>query len=356
MGKFILRRLIQSIPTLLGITVIVYFVMSFAPGGPVNALAFDPTITPQQRTAMAEAMGVNDPFHVQYIRWMIGDAPIRILGIQLWEGRQLELFDRRGFPTGETVTGTAKGILRGDFGRSLVSRQAVTQAIWVRVPPSFELGMISLLVGIFIGIPVGVLAAVYQGSLFDQVTRIMAVIVSAIPVFWLGLILLLVFGSWLGWLPMGNRFPIRFSGNYTFWERIQHLILPVFTLSSFSIATFSRFMRASLLDVLGQDYVRTARAKGLSDRKVWFKHALRNALIPIATILGPSLTLVISGAVLTETIYAWPGMGRLLVDSVTQQDYPVIMGIVLLLAILTILGYLLSDILYAVFDPRIRLS
>jgi peptide/nickel transport system permease protein len=168
--------------------------------------------------------------------------------------------------------------------------------------------------------------------------------------------LLLIFGVTLRWLPMGNRFPISISGDYTIWERIEHLILPTITLGSFSVATFSRFMRASLLDVLGQDYVRTARAKGLSDRLVWFRHASRNALIPIATLLGPAIPGVITGAVLTETIYAWPGMGLLIVDSIRQRDYPVIMAIVLLSAMATILGYLISDILYAIVDPRIRLN
>lgn len=355
MTRFLSRRLLQAIPTLVGITIIAYFVMSLAPGGPVTALTFDPAISAQQRAAMAESLGVNDPIHVQYIRWLIGDAPINILGIEIWQGRQLPVFDRAGNQI-DTRLGTAGGILRGDFGSSIVSRQPVTRAIWNRIPATFELGMLSLLIGLLVGIPIGVLAAVYQGSIFDQVTRIVAVIVSAVPVFWLGLILLLVFGSWLEWLPMGNRFPLNFTGEYTFWERIQHLILPTFTLSSFGIATFSRFMRASLLDVLNQDYVRTAQAKGLSNNRVWFKHAMRNALIPVATILGPAITGVLGGAVLTESIYSWPGMGRLVVDSVTQQDYPVIMGVVLIASVTTIVGFLLSDLLYAFFDPRVRLS
>jgi len=262
---------------------------------------------------------------------------------------------RSGQIIGEEV-GEDEGVLRGDFGMSFVSKDPAAEAIAARIGATFELGMISLIVGMAVGIPVGVLAAVYQGSIFDQITRIGAVLVSAIPVFWLGLILLLIFGSWLQVLPMGNRFPLSLSGDYSIADRARHLILPVFTLSSFSIATFSRYMRASLLDVLGEDYVRTARSKGLSDRKVWFKHSLRNALIPMATILGPSLTNVLAGAVLTETIYSWPGMGTLVVNSVLQQDYPVIMGIVLLTALLTIIGYLISDILYAVFDPRVRLG
>lgn len=355
MGEYIFRRLIQAVPTMIGISIIAYFIMSLAPGGPTLALGFNPELTTQQRTAMAAALGYNDPVHIQYLRWLVGDAPVEILGITIWGGREIPTFDRGGNEIG-THVGTSRGILRGDWGYSVGSRRPVLEVIAARLPATIELGLISLVVGLLVGLPIGVLAAVYQGSWFDQLTRVMAVLVSAIPVFWLGLMLLLIFGSTLGWLPMGNRFPISFTGEYTFGDRIRHLILPVFTLSSFSIATFSRYMRASLLDVINEDYIRTAKAKGLNLQMVWFKHGMRNALIPIATILGPSITLVISGAVLTETIYAWPGMGRLIVDSVRQLDYPVIMAVVLLLAVATILGYLLSDILYAVFDPRVRLN
>ncbi len=355
MGKYVARRLLQSIPTLIGISIIAYFIMSRAPGGPTLALGFNPELTTLQRQSMAAALGYDDPIYVQYLRWLIGDAPIQIGGVTIWDGREMPTFDNAGNEVGTRI-GTAEGVLRGDFGLSTSSRRPVLEVIWERVPATVELGLISLAVGLILGLPIGVLAAVYQGSWFDQVTRVMAVIVSSIPVFWMGLMLLLVFGATLGWLPMGNRFPLSFSGEYTIGDRIRHLILPVFTLSSFSIATFSRYMRASLLDVINEDYIRTAQAKGLRRNVVWFKHGMRNALIPIATILGPNITLVISGAVLTETIYAWPGMGRLIVTSVNQLDYPVIMGVVLILAVATILGYLLSDILYAVFDPRVRLS
>ena len=304
---------------------------------------------------MAAASGENDPIPVQYIRWLIGNAPIEIAGIQLWGGIDEPVFDRAGNLI-DTKVGDDYGILRGDFGTSVTSKKPTLQVLEERIPATLELGWLALLVGTIVGLPVGVLAAVYRGGWFDQISRVLSVLVSAVPVFWLGLILLLIFGSWLQWLPMGNRFPLSFSGDYTLWERIQHLILPVFTLSSFTIATLSRYMRTALLDVLGQDYVRTAYSKGLGNRRVWFVHAMRNAFIPIATLIGPALTGVLAGAVLTETIYAWPGMGRLVVDAVRQSDYPVIMAIVLLFSVMTILGYLISDILYAVFDPRIRLS
>ena len=355
MARFLVRRLIQAIPTLIGISIIAFAIMTLAPGGPTTALASDPNLTVQQREAIAIALGARDPIPTQYMRWLIGDAPIEWFGTQIWAGREVPTFDRLGNEIGST-SGTREGILRGDWGTSITSKKPVLDVLGERIPATLELGIISLLVGTIVGIPIGVLSAVYRGGLFDQVSRVGAVIVSAIPVFWLGLILLLIFGSWLGWFPMGNRFPLSFSGDYSFADRLRHLFLPVFTLSSFSIATFSRYTRASVLDVLGQDYIRTASAKGLTGRTVWFKHGLRNALIPIATLLGPSITLTIGGAVLTETIYSWPGMGRLVVNAVSQSDYPVIMASVMLLSVATILGYILSDILYAVFDPRVRLS
>lgn len=355
MTKYIIRRLIQSIPTLFGITVIAYLIIYLAPGSIATQLFLDPELNQRQRAAMMDALGLNDPFPVQYARWLLGDVPIQIFGVTVWQGREMPVFDRRGNQTG-TLPGTAEGVIRFDFGRSLVSKQDALEVIGNHVGATLELGWLALAVGLLVGIPVGVLAAVWQGSWFDQITRILSVVVSSIPVFWLGIVLLLIFGSWLQWLPMGGRFPTTISGEYTAWERISRLILPTFTLASFTIATYSRFMRASLLEVLNQDYIRTAYSKGLSNRKVWFGHALRNALIPIATLLGPSLTLVITGAVLTETIYSWPGMGRLLVNSVNQQDYPIIMAIIILVAIATVIGYIISDVLYAVFDPRVRLS
>jgi peptide/nickel transport system permease protein len=355
MTKYAFKRLLQAIPTILGVTVLAYFIMASAPGSPASQLFFDPNLSQRQREAMADALGVNDPMHVQYARWLIGDRPYEILGVTIWGGRELPVFDRRGMETG-TQLGDRGGILRGDFGKSVISKRDTTEIIQGHLAATFELGGISLLVGLLIGIPVGVLAAVQQGSIFDQFTRVASVLVSAIPVFWLGLILLLIFGAWLGWLPMGNRFPISVQGEYTIFDRVRHLILPVFTLSSFTIATYSRFMRAAVLDVLSQDYIRTAHSKGLSSLEVWFNHATQNALLPIATLLGASFSTIVSGAVLTETIYSWPGMGRLVVDSIQQQDYPIIMGITLLFSVFTVIGYLVSDVLYAMLDPRVRLD
>jgi peptide/nickel transport system permease protein len=361
MIKYTIRRLAQAIPTLFGITILTYMLMLAAPGGPVAALAFGPTITPQERAALAARLGVNDPLHIQYLRWLLGDDWMRwdSDGDGIADHAVLIPLDADGDGEPEPP-GTRLGILRGDFGRSFYQgRRQVLHIVLERIPATLELGVASLLVGLAIGLPVGILAAINRGGIFDNITRVMAVVFNALPVFWLGLMLLLLFGgNGLGWLPMGNRCDVRanlIGGCPPIFQRLDHLILPTFVIATGGIAGFSRFMRASLLDVSHQDYVRTAKAKGLSERVVWFKHGARNALIPIATFLGPAITGVLSGAAITETIFSWPGLGRLAVGAVTQQDYPIVMAVVMFAAVATILGYLLSDILYALIDPRIRL-
>ena len=224
-----------------------------------------------------------------------------------------------------------------------------------RILATLELGFAALLLGLVVGVPVGIYAAVKKGGVFDNTTRIMAVIFNAIPIFWLGLIMLLIFGAQLKLLPMGGRCPNSLTGACPpVWGRLEYMIMPVFVLSTGAIAVYSRYMRASMLDVMSQDYMRTALSKGLSGRSVWFKHGARNALIPLATFLGPALTGLLSGAAITETIFSWPGLGRLGVGAVTSQDFPVVMAVVIISAVATIFGYILSDILYAVIDPRIR--
>lgn len=357
MVKYTIRRLIQAIPTFFGITLLSYLLMTAAPGGPINALhAGDPNVNPTERAALAARMGVNDPWIVQYLRWLLGDDWMRrdTNDDGIADTAILIPLDADGDGVPEPP-GDSRGILRGDFGRSFFERRPVTEVIGDRVGATLELGFFALMVGIIIGVPIGIIAAVRQGSWFDNLTRIIAVVFSAVPIFWLGLILILVFGRYLNILPMGFRSGISLTGEVPpLYQRIQYLILPTFVLSTGTIAVFSRYMRASMLDVISQDYVRTAQSKGLSARVVWFKHAARNALIPIATFLGPSLTGLLGGAVITETIFSWPGLGRTGVQAVIKQDYPVVMAVVIIAAIGTILGYILSDILYAVIDPRIR--
>lgn len=387
MIKYVVRRLIQAIPTLFGISVLSYLLMLLAPGGPVAALSFSPNATADQRAYLAELLGVNDPPVVQYLRWLVGDDWMRwdsdgdgvsdgsflipLMGTSR-DRRFRPILDDNGDPVMAPLPpGDNYGIIRGDFGQSFYSGQReVTGLIFERLLPTLELGLSSLVVGLVVGIPIGILAAVWRGGFFDNFTRVAAVVFNALPVFWLGLLLIVFVGSFLpGFLltlgigdgtpllPMGSRCEQVLTGGCPpIFLRIEYLLLPTFTIATGSIAGFSRYMRASMLDVISQDYMRTAKAKGLSTRNIWFKHGAKNAMIPIATFLGPALTGVLTGAAITETIFAWPGLGRLVVNSVTQQDYPVVMATTMFVAILTILGYILSDVMYAIIDPRIRLS
>jgi peptide/nickel transport system permease protein len=330
--------------------------MTAAPGGPVAALTFDPRVTPQQRERVAAQLGVNDPWPVQYLRWLAGDDWMRwdSTGDGIADSSFLLPLDADGDGEPEPP-GMRQGIIRGDFGRSFFYRRAVIGMIGERVAATFELGASALFLGVAVGVPIGILAAVNKSGWFDNVTRVMAVSFNAIPIFWLGLILILIFGSWLGILPMGGRTPPVLTGGIPpIYERINHLILPTFVLATGTIAIYSRYMRASMLDVMSQDYMRTATSKGLASRIVWFKHGARNALIPLATFLGPAITGLLAGAAITETIFSWPGLGRFAVEAVKQQDYPVVMAVVIITAIATMLGYILSDIFYALIDPRIR--
>ncbi len=355
MIKYIIRRFIQAIPTFFGITVLSYLLMSAAPGGPVAALTFDPSINPAQRERVAAQLGVNDPLPVQYLRWLLGDD---------WMRRDTDgdgaadtsfLLPLYG-PDGEPLpVGLRQGVLRGDFGRSFFYRRPVSSMIGERVAATFELGASALLLGLTVGVPIGILAAVRKGGIFDNFTRVLAVVFNAIPNFWLGLLLILIFGSALRLLPMGSRCSaLAIGGCPPIYERLEYLLLPTFVLAAGAVAVYSRYMRASMLEVMSQDYMRTAKSKGLSGRTVWFRHGARNALIPLATFLGPAITGLLSGAAITERIFSWPGLGRFAVEAVVSQDYPVVMAVVIIGSIATILGYILSDILYALIDPRIR--
>lgn len=397
MVKYTIRRLVQAIPILFGITILSYLLMAGSPGGPAATLTFSPKITPQQRQKLAEQIGVNDPLWLQYLRWLLGDDWMR------WDANNDGVADHTIFlPLNSRVTttpqlpdvrrlldntflqpfdfsltgnalpvGKGKGILRGDFGRSLYAPRAAIDIITERIPATLELGISALFFSLLLGVPIGILAAVRRGGWFDNLTRVMAVVFNAVPVFWLGLVLILLVGFVLpdlffkwGWvtstqpvLPMGGRCPaVLTTGCPPIQNRLNYLLLPTFVLASGGIAVYSRYMRASMLEIINQDYIRTARAKGLPMRQVWFKHGARNALIPLATFLGPTITGLLGGAAITETVFSWPGLGRLGVTSVFQKDFPVVMAFVIIGAFATVLGYLFSDILYAIIDPRIRFS
>lgn len=346
MTRHIIRRLIQSIPTLLGVTILSYLLMAAAPGDPIRQMTFgDPNMTPQQREALGDRYGLNDPWYIQYIVYMVGNDWMP------WK------YDDNGEFT-EIVT--RRGILRGDWGNSITKRLPVIELIEVRLPATIELGLATFLISLIVGIPIGIGAAVWQGKLFDNSSRILAVVGQAVPNFWLGLLLLLTFGVTLDidW-ARGGRCDARANrrtpcGQVPITQRLEYLIFPTLVLSFGGVAGYSRFMRTSMLDTINSDYIRTARAKGLHDRTVWFKHAARNALIPIATFLGPAVVGILGGAVIIERIFSWPGLGQLFLEGISQRDYPIVMASVIIGAILTVIAYIISDILYALFDPRIR--
>lgn len=360
MIKYIIRRLAQSIPIFFGITLLSYFLLWLAPGDPIIRLYFAPNIDAERRAELRAQLGVDDPFHIQYLRWLIGDDWLR------WDSdgdgiadQAFELFtqlDTNGDGKPEPP-GNNYGVLRGDFGSSFVRKKPVMQIIADAIPATLELSIAALLFAMAVGIPVGVTSAAKKGSLFDSIARVLAVVLNAVPNFWLGLILLLIFGSLLGILPLGGRCGLSLTGECPpFPQRLHYLLLPALVLAGSDLANFSRYLRTSTLEVLSQDYIRTAKAKGLSQRQIDFRHALRNALIPFATLLGPILTNLWGGATVVETVFAWPGLGRVFFNGAIQQDYPIVMGIVIIASIATILGFLLSDILYVLIDPRIRLS
>ncbi|MBK8136959.1 MAG: ABC transporter permease [Chloroflexi bacterium] len=356
MARYIIRRLIQSIPIFFGITLLSFMLMA-ASGNPVAQLTFKPGAKPEERARVEAELGVNDPLHIQYLRWLLGDDWMRwdSDGDGVSDKSFLLALDVDGDGKAE-APGRRRGVLRGDFGVSFTKKRPVIDIIMERVPSTLELSISSFVIGTTIGITVGIVAAVRRGW-FDQVTRVMAVALTAIPIFWFALMVLMLFSVQFRILPIGDRCAMTLADSCPpIWERFQYMILPVTVLSIGGVAGYSRVMRASMLDIVSQDYIRTAQAKGLSTRLVWYRHAARNAMIPIATSLGPAITFLISGAVVTETIFNYPGLGKTSIESVTQRDYPVVMALTIYAAVATILGYLLSDILYAVIDPRIRFS
>ncbi len=356
MNKYIIRRLVQAIPTFFGITLLSYLIIVAAPGDPVSIMTFDPGIRPEVRERLALQMGVSDPWTVQYLRWLLGDDWMRwdSTGDGIADHAIIIPLDVNGDGEPEPP-GNRLGILRGDFGRSFAFKEDALKLIVERLPATIELNIATLVVSLSIGITLGILAAVWRGGAFDNSTRVMAVVGDSVPLFWLGFIALMIFSApLLNVLPMGGRCaPVR-GGCPPIYERMEYLILPTVVVSLGGIAGWSRFMRASMLENITADYIRTAKAKGLSNRTVWFRHGMRNALIPAATFLGPVFFSLLGGSAITETVFTWPGVGRFLVQSLTRQDYPVIMASVVIASILTILGYLVSDILYAMFDPRVR--
>jgi peptide/nickel transport system permease protein len=315
MAAFITRRVLQMVPLLFGITVVLFAVIQAAPGGPEGALLESGRfIDPEVIEAYRERLGVDRPVPVQYARWL-------------------------------------SGALRGDLGISFSTTRPVGEMILERLPATLELMGASFLLAALAALVLGVFSALRQYSLFDHLGTGMSFLGIAMPVFWFALILQLVFGVWLGWLPVAGTETV---GASSLGDHLAHLILPTVVLSFRSIAGWSRYLRSSLLGVLRADYVRTARAKGLAESTVVGVHAVRNALIPVLSVMALDLAGLFSGAVITETVFAWPGIGRMFVQAMFARDYPLLMGILLLGSVMVIVFNLVADILYGALDPRIR--
>ena len=372
MLKHAIRRLLQAIPTFLGVTLLSYFLFSLTPGGPVEVLAFNSRLKPREREELKYILGIKDALPVQYLRWLLGDDWMRWDNDGDGEADSAVFFidlyapalDEAGKPllseSGETILralppGNQRGILRGDFGNSFYYKRPAIDILVERLPATLELSLSALLIGVTLGISIGVMAAANHRGRFDQGSRVGAVIVNSVPDFGLGIFMILIFGVQLGILPLAGRCKTTIDDSCPpLPERLNYLIMPAVVLAAGPVAGYSRFMRASMLDVVSQDYIRSARSKGLRERTIWLRHGMRNALIPIATFLGPSITFLLSGAAVIESVFAWPGVGRLVVQAPGRRDYPVVMLVVVYAAIANILGYLLSDFLYALIDPRIR--
>jgi peptide/nickel transport system permease protein len=322
---YALRRLLMAVPLLVGITFVSFLVMHLAPGDPVERQTGDlsAAVSPQARQMLRELYGLDQPLHVQYGRWL---------------GRIVDL----------------------DFGRSFSpDGRPVLDKIAERMPVTLVLNLVEMVVILAAAIPIGVLSATRQSSAFDKVTTVFVFVGFATPDFWLALLLMILFGVQLGWLPISGLRSMNWE-YLSFWRQqwdvLGHLILPITVATFGGLAGFSRYVRQSMLEVVRQDYIQTARAKGLGERLVIGKHALRNALLPVVTILGLSLPGLIGGSVIVESIFAIPGMGQLMVQAVFERDYPVIMGNLVIVSALTLGANLVADLSYGLVDPRIRLA
>ncbi|OGK78289.1 MAG: diguanylate cyclase [Candidatus Rokubacteria bacterium GWC2_70_16] len=325
MALFALRRFLLAIPLLVGITFVSFLVIHLAPGEPTEVQTGDLSVhsTAQARQALRELYGLDKPFHVQYWKWLTRVAQL-------------------------------------DFGRSFQpDGRPVLAKIGERLPITLLLNVVEMFLILACAVPIGVLSATRQYSLFDKVTTVFVFVGFATPDFWLALLLMILFGVQLGWLPISGLRSLNWE-YLAFWPQqwdfLSHLVLPVAVATFGGLAGFSRYMRQSMLEVVRQDYIQTARAKGLPEQVVIGKHALRNALLPVVTILGLSLPGLIGGSVIVESIFAIPGMGQLMVQAVFSRDYPLIMGNLVIVAGLTLVANLLADLAYGVVDPRIRMA
>src|SRR6202046_3743992 len=316
MAHYLFSRLIQSLVLLALVSVIAFAVLHLAPGGPLSQFALVPGMTQEQLAHISHEMGLDRALPVQYWEWI-------------------------------------SCLLDGDWGHSYRDNQPVLAIIAGRLPATFELMLTAIAIAVLLGISIGVLGAVRRGSVFDSLATLGAMVALSIPPFWFGLVVIYLFSLKLGWLPAGSRSTV---GDESFGDYLHHLIAPAIVLALVEVAIWSRYMRGAMLDVISQDFIRTARAKGLTEWTVMLRHAFRNALLPMIELGGLELPTLLGGALVTETVFTWPGMGRLFLDSLGYRDYPVVMGVLMLSAVLVLIGNMLADIFYAVADPRIRLD
>lgn len=332
MKWYIAKRLLQLIPVLIGVAVISFSLIHLAPGDPARTIAGEHA-SEQTIQALREKYGLDKPILVQFWMWF-------------------------------------KQVLRGDLGRSIVSNEYVAREIFDRFPNTVELALFSMLIAIIVGFVAGVVSASKQYSVLDYTTMGVALFGVSMPVFWLGIMLMMIFGVFFRVLPIGGRIDAmipfqRITGLYIIdslikgnWaalgSTLRYLILPSVALATIPMATIARVTRSSMLEVLRQDYIRTERAKGLSERVVIYKHAVRNAMLPVITVIGLNFGLLLAGALLTETVFAWPGIGRYVVKAVQMRDYPVVQGCVLFFSFMFVIVNLITDLLYVLIDPRIK--
>lgn len=335
MQRFIIRRLILLIPLLIGVTLVAFIISRAVPSDPVNAALGQNAVSNEELVAAFRAKwGLDQPPHIQYLTYI-------------------------------------KHLLQGDMGESISTHQPVINDLGRYLPATIELATTAIILAVLIGVPLGIVSAMRRNTWLDQISRVVSLIGVSIPVFWLALLGLYVFYSRLGWLPgpgrldIGTQPPIRVTGLYTvdallmgdfalFLNALSHLVLPAIVLAAFSMGLITRITRSSMLDVIGQDYIRTARAKGLGEVRITAQHTFRNALIPTVTVLGLAYGSLLTGAVLTETIFSWPGIGQYAYQSSISLDFPAIMGVTMLIAFVFILVNLIVDITYVFLDPRLR--
>lgn len=315
MLRYGLHQAAQGVLLLLGITLGVFLLVRAMPGGPLSAYEGNPDVRQEDLIRLREQLGLDEPLPAQYLRWLL----------------------RVG---------------QGDLGWSLVAHRPVAAMIGERVPNTVYLMGLAFLVTLLIAFPVGILSARYQYSWFDHVITTASFVGFSMPTFWSGLLAIMVFSVWLQWLPAGGMYTI--GERFALADHVRHLLLPLATLSLYSAARYTRYLRSSMLEVLGQEYIMVARAKGLGERAVIQKHGLKNATIPLVTIAALDLPQLFSGALITETMFSWPGMGRLFWEATLRMDYPVLMGVVAIAATLVVACNLLADFAYAALDPRIR--